>query len=255
MSAERILVLAPHPDDEVVGFSALIARRRRAGAKVMVAFLTDGLPEVEAMWPWRRRERPSMAARRRTEAERVAAALGLAATCFLDIPSRRLKDRLAEALGAVRAATADQAINIVWAPAYEGGHQDHDAASFLASLLRPQLPVFEAPLYTFAGGVVRSQNFAPPSPPAELLTLTPEEQREKRRQLALYASERGNLGYVETVGEALRPQPAYDYSRPPHPGKTFYQRFQWVPFRHPRVDFTTPEQVCRALAGFRPPAP
>ena len=113
----------------------------------------------------------------------------------------------------------------------------------------------EAPLYSFANGVVRSQSFPSPSDPAELLTLTPEDQGEKRRLLALYASERGNLDYVETVREALRPQPDHDYGRPPHPGKTFYQRFQWVPFRHPRVDFTTPEEVCRALAGFRPPAP
>lgn len=246
----RILVLAPHPDDELVGFAALIARRRLAGASVVVLFLTDGLPEAEALWPWRRRARPRMVAKRRAEAERVATELGLAAAIFLDIPSRRLKDRLGEALAAVRAVLAAQAIDAVWVPAYEGGHQDHDAASFLASRLRPQLPVFEAPLYNFAEGAVRSQCFlSPPGPAAELVTLASEERVEKRRLLALYASERGNLDYVEIAREALRPQPDHDYSRPPHPGKTFYQRFQWVPFRHPRVDFTTPEEVCRALMG------
>ena len=34
-------------------------------------------------------------------------------------------------------------IGCVWAPAYEGGHQDHDTASFLASLLSPAVPVWE----------------------------------------------------------------------------------------------------------------
>lgn len=248
MTGRPVLVLAPHPDDEVVGFSALIGRRRAVGAAVSVLFLTDGLPAAEVLWPWHRRRRPAMAARRRDEAERVARAMGLETTIFLDIPSRRLKDELTLAGAAIADAVARLGIGAVWAPAYEGGHQDHDATSFLASRLKPGLPVFEAPLYNFAGGVVRSQAF--PSPPgldAELVALTPEEQAEKRRLLAMYDSERRNLDYVEAGREALRPQPDYDYGRPPHPGKTFYQRFQWVPFRHPRVDFTTPEEVCRAL--------
>ncbi len=37
---------------------------------------------------------------------------------------------------------------------------------------------------------------------------------------------------------AFRPFAGYDYARPPHPGVLFYQRFQWVWPRHPRVDYT-----------------
>jgi hypothetical protein len=29
----------------------------------------------------------------------------------------------------------------------------------------------------------------------------------------------------------------------------FYERFQWVPLRHPRIDFDPPEAVYGALAG------
>lgn len=243
----RILVLAPHPDDEIVGFAARIARQREAGASVSVLFLTDGVPAAEVLWPWQRRRRPAWVARRRAEAEAVAALLGLDWHGFVDIPTRRLKDEFAKARAAVLAAIAGRRIDHLWAPAYEGGHQDHDTASFLGHGLAGAVTVFEAPLYTFAGGRVRTQTFID-GPEGEVLILSPVERAEKRRLLALYASERGNLDYVGLDSECLRPLVGYDYARPPHPGRAFYQRFQWVPFRHPRIDFTTPEAVCRRLA-------
>jgi len=49
--------------------------------------------------------------------------------------------------------------------------------------------------------------------------------------------------------EALRPLPAHDYGRRPHEGRLFFERFQWVPLRHPRIDFDPPDTVYRALAG------
>lgn len=81
-----------------------------------------------------------------------------------------------------------------------------------------------------------------------ILWLSPAEQAAKRALLALYASERGNLRRIGLTREGLRPLPRHDYSRPPHPGPCFYQRFQWVPFRHPRVDFTSPDDICVRLA-------
>src|SRR5215831_11579943 len=49
--ATRLLVFAPHPDDEVLGAAGLIARVRSQGGAVHVVLLTsgDGFPEaVEA---------------------------------------------------------------------------------------------------------------------------------------------------------------------------------------------------------------
>ena len=39
---DRIFLLAPHPDDEVLGAGGLLARARQAGLPVLVAFLTNG---------------------------------------------------------------------------------------------------------------------------------------------------------------------------------------------------------------------
>lgn len=245
-----ILVLAPHPDDEVVGFSAQIGRARTAGARVAILWLTDGVPSADLLWPWQRSARPRRVALRTAEAMSAARLLGVEAIGPLPIATRRLKEDFAIARKAISDALLRLQPDALWVPAYEGGHQDHDVASFLAAGFRHQVPVFEAPLYNFAGRQVNSQRFIGPDC-GTVITLTPEEQDHKRQQLAAYGSEGGNLDYVRCDHEALRPQAAYDYSKPPHAGLTFYQRFQWVPFRHPRIDFTTPAEVCVAIKRLR----
>jgi LmbE family N-acetylglucosaminyl deacetylase len=240
----RILVLAPHPDDEVVGCAVALRRAIAEGAAARVLFLTTGVPARAVLWPWQRPRHPTMVERRRTEAVAAARRLGAEIAGFGDWPTRTLKDHLAEAERRIRDAAAQA--SEIWVPAWEGAHQDHDVANWIAAQLA--LPVVEFAEYAFNGGMVRSNEFAEG---IGAIRLTPEEAEWKRGLLSLYASEHGNLRHIRVEQEALRPLPRHDYARPPHEGKLFYQRFQWVPFRHPRVDFTRPEEVCRALAAAR----
>jgi LmbE family N-acetylglucosaminyl deacetylase len=237
---KRILVLAPHPDDEVVGCAVALRRAIADGASARILFLTTGVPAREVLWPWARVRHPEMVERRREEAVRAAKLLGAEIAGFQDWPTRTLKDQLPAAERLVRAA-AHQASE-VWAPAWEGAHQDHDVANWIAARLG--LPVQEFAEYSFFGGEVHSNAFPDGG---GSIALPPEEQAWKRNLLAVYASERGNLRHIRCEREALRPLPQHDYARPPHEGRLFYQRFQWVPFRHPRIDFTEPQDVCRAL--------
>ena len=62
-----------------------------------------------------------------------------------------------------------------------------------------------------------------------------------------YASERGNLRHIRIGEEAYRPLPLHDYAKPPHPGKLFRERFQWVALRHPRIDFTPSGEIYSVL--------
>jgi len=249
MMGRRILVLAAHPDDEVVGCAAAIMRARRAGAEIHVAFLTDGVPTASALWPWQRGGRNLRAARRWRESDVSAARLGFAVAARQDIPSRTLKARLDETRRRLEAILDKIGADAIWAPAYEGGHQDHDAANFIASLLAPRAAVWEFSEYHFAGGRVAAQDFPAPNGTEIALALDPEESEAKRALLAVYASEKKNLGYVGLAREAFRPLARYDYAKPPHAGRTFYQRFQWVP-HHPRVDRTRPEEVCGAIVAY-----
>ena len=76
------LVIAPHPDDDVLGCGGVIAQKCAAGQAVHVAFLTDGSASHRGIDP---RE---LATIRRTEATECARRLGVAPANlhFLDYP-------------------------------------------------------------------------------------------------------------------------------------------------------------------------
>jgi LmbE family N-acetylglucosaminyl deacetylase len=246
-----ILVLTPHPDDEVVACAAAIGRARAAGAKVALLYLTHGCIEAAAMWPWARQGYGAAVARRRAEGERAAAELGVAIAGRTDRPARHLWRELPAGEAEARAAVAAHAIDQIWTPAYEGGNPDHDGANAIAARLAAGgMSVLEFAEYNLQGGRPRSHAFPVPNGQETVLALTPAERDAKRRLIGLYASEQANLNYVLPDRETFRPLATYDYARPPHPGKLWYARFQWAPFRQPRVDYTRPEDVSAALAAY-----
>lgn len=246
--ARRILILAPHPDDEIVACGIAAMRAKAAEAHVFVLYLTTGVPERAVLWPWQRRRYDARLERRRREALSAAALLGLEPVGFLHIPSRHLRDHLDRASAALDRAIDDCAIDALWVPAFEGGHQDHDAANAVAARVAGRLPVWEFAAYNFAGGTVNSNRFPDPRGDEYEIGASGAEARLKRNALALYASERGNLRHVGIAREVCRLLPAHDYGAPPHAGRLFRERFHWVPFRHPRVDFALSAEVYRDIA-------
>jgi LmbE family N-acetylglucosaminyl deacetylase len=243
----RILILAPHPDDETVACGIAARRARAEGARLFVLYLTTGVAPRDLLWPWRRGGHDTRVARRRDESRAAAALVGIEPAGFLDIASRRLLAHLDEAAVAVDRALAQTAADCLWVPAFEGAHQDHDAANALAARVRDRLPVWEFAAYNYAGGQVRTNRFIDARGGVIELRLSRAEALLKRRALALYASERGNLAHIKTTEEAYRPLPRHDYAAPPHEGTLFRERFHWVPFRHPRIDFTPSAAVYAAL--------
>ena len=250
MTGRRILLLAPHPDDEAVGCAALISRAQAQGATILVLCLTTGVPAAEQLWRWQRGSYAARVARRRREAAQAAAMLATEAAGFLPWPARRLRWHLDETSAAIARLVAERGIDTLWAPAWEGAHQDHDAANVIAAGFRDRISVWEYAAYTFAGGTVRAQSFVVATGGEDVLRLDAAAAVRKRAVLALYASERGNLRHIGFAQESLRPLPERDYSRLPHPRPLFWERFQWVPFRHPRVDADPPEVVYDSLAAW-----
>ena len=79
----RVLVLAAHPDDEVLGMGGTIAVHTDRGDEVRVVVLTDG---SSTQYPGDAETR----ARKEEEAVRAAAELGVADYVHLDLPDMRL---------------------------------------------------------------------------------------------------------------------------------------------------------------------
>jgi N-acetylglucosamine malate deacetylase 1 len=81
LQTRRLLVVAPHPDDEVLGAGGTIARLSEAGAEVVVAVVTKGAPPLFAA---------DKVAKVRAETQAAHARLGVSRTVFLDHPAARL---------------------------------------------------------------------------------------------------------------------------------------------------------------------
>ncbi len=145
-AADRLLVLAPHPDDETLVTGELLQHALAAGAGVRVVIATDG---DDNPWPQRwleRRWRIDAGARRRwgrRRREESLAALDVlgvprAAVRHLGWPDGSLTDRLldnADAGHALAAEIAAFAPTHVAMPVLDDRHPDHSALRVLAELV------------------------------------------------------------------------------------------------------------------------
>ena len=137
MSAERILIFAPHPDDETLGCGGLIQRKLAAGSDIRIHVITDGRHFGEVLFGGD----PSpaeVARRRREESRRAVAILGLdpATLAFGDIEDGRL-DEQRDAFARIAAdllRRLDPAEVYCTSP-YEA-HRDHRAAAEVLRGLR-----------------------------------------------------------------------------------------------------------------------
>lgn len=142
VGAGPIFVLAPHPDDEALACGGLLAAAAAAGRRVVVHVLTDGRhshPGSQA-WPPHR-----IAARRKFEALRAAAALRLKQTALRferHVDGALIQDwRSAEALARRIAGDLSRVAEPTLIAPWRGDlHPDHMAASAIADLIERLCP-------------------------------------------------------------------------------------------------------------------
>jgi LmbE family N-acetylglucosaminyl deacetylase len=115
---ERVLVLAPHADDEVLGCGGTIMLHAAQGDPVHVVIAFDGLLGLSPEWP-----RDT----RRKEAGRAALALGLRPYHFLDYVEGHVPTAAEFAAGVRQLATMIEALtpDIIYAPWPGESHVDH----------------------------------------------------------------------------------------------------------------------------------
>jgi len=149
---EDVVVVAPHPDDEVLGCGAVIARARALGARVQVVVASDGGASPAAAG------RSGLSTIRAEEVARSCERLGVPRRdlCLLGLPDgglagceAELRARLAEL---VRSAWGE-APPVLFASSAFDPHPDHAATGRAARLVAAELGcrLYEYPIWQWNG--------------------------------------------------------------------------------------------------------
>lgn len=172
-ASDRVLVIAPHPDDESLACGGLLLAAGTAGAARHVVVLTDGdnnpWPQrwIEKRWRIDAAARARWGARRRAEAQAALDVLGVAreARSFLGWPDAGLTDLLMREPATVAHALTAQIDAFrpthIAIPALDDAHPDHAAAHVAVrfTLMHAQAPAAQCLIYAVHGakGDARAQ--------------------------------------------------------------------------------------------------
>ncbi|MEV0354972.1 PIG-L deacetylase family protein [Nocardia sp. NPDC050697] len=179
---DALVLVAPHPDDEVLGLGALTAALTGRGVPVTIIAVTDG----DASHPGSPTHTPAaLAELRRRESAAAAAVLGVTDIVHLGLPDGAVtdhEDRLTELLAPHLPAGATVAV-----PFHADGHPDHEATARAAAAAARGLPLLEYPIWLW--------HWSHPGDPdidwtrARRLPATPGQAERKRRAVAAFASQ------------------------------------------------------------------
>jgi O-antigen biosynthesis protein len=184
--ASRVLVLAPHPDDEVFGCGGAILSHVRAGHALRVLVMTDG-------------SRNGDPDQRRRESRDAAQVLGYGEPEFWDIADRALRCDEATVQRVVDAVAASR-VDLLYAPSPWEVHPDHRQAAAIAA---------EAARAT--GVRLAYYELGAPLPPNVLLDITSISEA-KQRAMHCFASQSKTQDYARQI-TALNEYRSYSLPR------------------------------------------
>jgi LmbE family N-acetylglucosaminyl deacetylase len=119
----RVLVVAPHMDDEVIGPGGTVLRHVRAGSDVAVVFASDGSGGTTGT------ERDEYVSVRKSEAERAARQMGTTVAAFLDFPDGDLCRHEGELADELAVLIEELDPTDVFVPFPTDHHRDHQATA------------------------------------------------------------------------------------------------------------------------------
>ena len=133
MRFERVLILAPHPDDDVIAAGGLIQHVLSTGGEVHIVFVTDGernpWPQrwTHKKWSITAEDRAAWGAMRRDEADCSLTRLGVptSASTFLGFPDSGLKQGDVRLIQAIRDAIVAFGPSQIVSPSTFDLHLDH----------------------------------------------------------------------------------------------------------------------------------
>src|SRR5216684_383924 len=229
---KRVMVLAPHPDDETLATGGLLQQAVSAGAAVRVLFVTDGdnnpWPQraVERQWQIGSTARARWGKRRRGEALAALACLGVAAdsASFLGYPDQGLTSLLLAGEEELLVTLADEIAawrpTLLVTPSTQDLHPDHSALAVFVRFACARLGAHRSSL-TEMSYVVHRHGSVPATAGWVELRLSLAEQARQRQAILCHAtqlllSKRRFLDFAtETERFLLRTEPrAHDAHHP-----------------------------------------
>ena len=148
----KILVIAPHPDDEVLGCGGAVRLHVQRGEEVSIVFLTSGelgLKQLPREKAWKIRE---------AEAKMAAKILGVTKLHFLRQPDWMLRDHIKAAASALVRVLKRERPETIYLPHPQDSHPDHQATLPILRLtlketrsMKPSLMAYEiwTPMTTY----------------------------------------------------------------------------------------------------------
>jgi LmbE family N-acetylglucosaminyl deacetylase len=167
-----VVVLAPHPDDEIIGPGGTIARHAAAGAPATFVVLTTS-PD---------------AATRQSESRAAAEVVGVKDLLFLDAPDGALADT-EEMVAHIAQILAEKKAAIVYLPSLTDYHRDHWGAN---RILRKALDRLSPNL------LIRGYEIWSPLPANRMVDITSTVEK-KRQAIAKFASQTSLVDYSRTI--------------------------------------------------------
>lgn len=154
----RTLVIAPHPDDEILGCGGTMARLADDGCPVTVAIVTKGMaPQFS----------DAFVSQIRAEAKASHSLIGISDTRYLDLPAAALDTVPATELNAALASLVrDVEPETIFLPFVGDIHTDHQL-TFLAAMVAARPRDIKAPRRIYAYETLSETNwYAPGITPA-----------------------------------------------------------------------------------------
>jgi N-acetylglucosamine malate deacetylase 2 len=227
------LAVAAHPDDEVVGAAIWLHHHRHVDVHIL--HVTDGSPrDMQNARDLGFSTRDEYAKARRDELRAALALVGIPDQRCLSFafPDKEAYLHLPALIDQIGTIVDSLNPELVFSPAYEGGHPDHDAAAFAVAAVKNRRSWFahrEYPLYHAGGdgGMVTGTFIGRSSSEEEVIALTQTDCALKRRMIDCFRTQQKILSYFSLDCERFRDAPAYDFSEAPHSGPLLYELWGW----------------------------